>query len=796
MAKRAPRKASKSKGSQKRAKKKRKPSPSKSSSPQDRRKNSNSSTRPEPRASKPNRSSEQGESRRENTRPQGSARSEYFKKLREGGSPSFEESRDFQPRRDRERKRDQERTPDRDRSRDRDRHRGKKGGGFQASRKSKTRSRAHRKGRERVKGEARTLRARVDKTKKGSAFLIFDDRKMEDLYVNRRDAFPFFHGDLLEVHLSPYGELLDFKIIDHRFREITGRYYPQGSFSREKTNRKDRTMEDFSPQSRHGGWVVYERKHAREEIYTQRYVEDAKPGDFVRAKLFFHERGLRNVTCEVIQVYGDVLPPSADIDLIAGEFNLTEFHSTEADAEAREIPQEIPKEEKQNREDLTSLPFITIDGITARDFDDAIYVERGKNSFILWVAIADVSHYVVPGTALDDEAYTRGTSVYFPEKAFHMLPTPLSEGICSLKPKVERLAMVARIEIGPNGNKINTDVFNAVIESKRRATYEEIEQEYKENKDNPEWEFAAHYGLYQVLRAHRSASGALDFDLPEANIICGDDGEPTQIVVRERLESHRLIEMFMVTANEAVTEWAMKRKSPFIYRVHEKPDEEKLEEFKRLCGTVGIQIPDDGLTTPKGLSKALKKLESHPGKAMLHMALLRSMKQAHYTDEHGIHFGLASDAYTHFTSPIRRYPDLIVHRTLKGLIDSSQKAKNTDYAQIAQHCSDRERIATEAERESIRIKQVRYMLKHLGEVFDATIIGIIEKGLFAQISDPYVEGMISRDSMDDDYYQFNEERMIFYGTRKKRTFQIGQKIRVQVTRADLDRRQIDFQLEE
>lgn len=637
---------------------------------------------------------------------------------------------------------------------------------------------------QRYGGEAVTLKATVDKNRKGFGFLIFANRKFEDAFLPPRLAENLFHGDRVEVSLDPEGEILEIQVLEHRFREVVGKYTPHPSGADER-----------------GGWVVYERKRAREEIYVPRVSKGAKADDWVRAKLEFHESGPYPVTAEVTEVFGATLPASADLGMVAAEYNLVEEHSPAAEAEARAFKLEIDS----RREDLRQVPFITIDGETARDFDDAVYVERKGSNFLLWVAIADVSHYVKPGTALDQEAFSRATSVYFPERAFHMLPRALSENLCSLRPHEPRLAMTARIELDRKGKIISTELMDSVIESKRRATYNEIQTEWEQNQNNPKWEFAPHFELYQILRRMRSDRGSLDFDFPEAELKVTPDGEVESLTKRGRFDAHRLIEHFMITANEAVTEWALAREWPFIYRVHEEPAEQALDRFQELAATMGVKVTFSGESLPEMLSDLIRRLENHPAQALLNMALLRSMKQAVYSATHGIHFGLASEAYTHFTSPIRRYPDLIVHRMLRHALhvekgwlkrpgQSELEKLEDELHDAAEHCSYRERIATEAERESIKLKQVRLMTRYLGEEFDAKVIGMVESGLFVEIGEPFVEGMISVESMTDDFYQFNEERMVFYGRRKRRTFQIGDAVKVRLLRADIDRRQIDFGL--
>jgi ribonuclease R len=637
--------------------------------------------------------------------------------------------------------------------------------------------------------EGATLRGSVDKNRKGFAFISFVDRKIEDVFVPPHWADKVFHGDRVEVTVDHRGELKNLKVLEHRFREIVGRF-------------------EAHPTRSDQGWVVYERKRAREEVFVPSVTLGARTGQWVRCGLEFHEEGPFTVTGSVLDVYGEELPATADVGMIAAEYGLVEEHSKEAEAEARSFHLEIPGRDLDGREDLRHVPFITIDGETARDFDDAVYVERRKSGYRLWVAIADVSHYVTPSTALDREALSRGTSVYFPERAFHMLPHALSTHLCSLRPKEPRLAMVCWIDYDRNGRPQDVDVMEAVIESKRRATYTEIAAEFAELGKDPHWQYKPHFELYQLIRKTRSDRGSIDFDLPEADVLVDAQGEPQSIENRERNDAHRLIEEFMIAANEAVTRWMMEMEWPFVYRIHDQPSLASLQKFEALAATVGIHVDlTSAEVDPRTLAEIVRKVQGHAAQDLINMAMLRSLKQAIYSATHGIHYGLASEAYTHFTSPIRRYPDLVVHRLIRWALDvKSGKLKSLkkhereeleeELAEVAEHCSYRERVAAEADREATRLKQVRFMKKRLGEQFEAKVIGVSETGLFMMIPDPYVEGLVPKDSLLDDFFEFNEDKMILFGRRTRKSYRIGDRLMIQVIRADLDRRQIDFALAE
>lgn len=627
------------------------------------------------------------------------------------------------------------------------------------------------------------LKARIDKNRKGFAFLQFETKEFEDAFLNPFEAERFFHGDRVEAIVSEDGDVVEIKILEHRFREVFGRFYQTG-----KT-----------------GMVVYERKKAREELIVVGDTMGAKTRDWVRGTVIYPEgeEGGR-ITCQILQTFGEELPPSADIQMVSAEYNLIEEHSPEAVAEAESFTLDL---DDPHREDLRHVPFITIDGETARDFDDAVYVERNREGgYVLWVAIADVSHYVQPGTALNDEALSRGTSVYFPERAFHMLPRALSENLCSLRPDGPRLTMTSKITYDRNGEKKSVEVMNSLIQSHRRATYNEIQAEADANVGNADWEFRTHYDLYAILRRKKRERGSIDFDLPEAEVKVEPTGEPISIKNRPRLDAHRLIEEFMIAANESVTEWALERQWPFVYRIHDEPARQAIVKFQELCAHYEIPFRLDEANLADSLNQVIQSIAGHPAQIVLNMALLRSMAQAHYSPVHGIHFGLASEAYTHFTSPIRRYPDLVVHRMLKLALEFEREKKRLsdvereeieqELAEITEHCSYRERLASDAERESIKLKQARIMMPEIGNEFDAKVNGMLEAGLFASINDPFVEGFISQETMTDDFYSYNEERQLFIGRRTKKTYRVGDPIRVRVDRVDLDLRRIELSLAE
>jgi len=627
--------------------------------------------------------------------------------------------------------------------------------------------------------------ATVEKNRRGFAFLVFDSARISDQFLSPRSARDYFHGDRVEVKFSDSKKIKSIKVIEHRFKEIFGRFNPEV------------IMAFRSKNTTYSGFVNYEYKFISESIYVPRAPSHLKAGDWVRIKLKFNEEADSEhehlVTGEVVESFGQELAAKTDVLRIATEFNLKESHSSAAIKEAEKLKFEF----LTNREDLTGVPFITIDGDDARDFDDAIFVERDGRGYTLWVAISDVGEYIKEDSALDCEAKERGCSVYFPERAFHMLPAFIAEGLCCLRPQETRLALVAKINFDEHAKRTDMDIFEAVIKCKRRATYNEIQKEYLSNINNKQWEFAPHFELYKLLKKMKQERGALDFDLPEASIELDKDCEPQKIEKLERFDSHKLIEEFMIAANEAVTNWVLIKDYPFIFRVHAEPDLMALERFGILARCFGLKIKVNSLKSVLGISKLLKSLSSNESEEILNMAMLRSLKQARYSAVHDIHYGLASTAYTHFTSPIRRYPDLIVHRILKSIINDTKVERNEEkklhkkLEELAEHCSYRERIAMEAERSAKKLKQVRFVKKCLGNEYAGKIIGMNTAGFFVQVDTPFIEGFVSRETLNDDFY-FNEDKMLFVGKRSGRKFKLGQILNIQAVRADTDRKEVEF----
>lgn len=507
------------------------------------------------------------------------------------------------------------------------------------------------------------------------------------------------------------------------------------------------------------------------------------------------------------QDLGNKNAPGVDILAIVYRHGIPTEFPDEVLAEASQIPAEVQPAEKQGRRDLTAQNFVTIDGETSKDFDDAVVAWKLPNgNYHLGVSIADVAHYVKAGSALDKEAYERGTSTYLTDRVLPMLPERLSNGICSLNPNAERLTMTCEMEIDLQGNVVKHEIFPAVIKSAARMTYTAVNQILDDHDESVRAQYADltpmfdQMGeLHHILWKMRHRRGAIDFDEPEAKIIVDDEGHPTDIEVRERGTSERMIESFMLAANETVAKHYYQLHVPFLYRVHETPDSEKIKSFYEFINNIGVVAKGDTENVkPRMLQAILAKIEDQPVEPVVQIMMLRSMKQAKYADQLLGHFGLAAKYYTHFTSPIRRYPDLMVHRLVHWYMENgtSEKAQDKfrdELDEIATHSSNRERRSIDAERDTDDLKKAEYMLPYVGQQFDAVVSSVTKFGLFVELPNT-VEGLIHISTMEDDYYNFVESYLAMVGEHTKKTYRIGQPVRVTLTDVDMDQSQINFKL--
>lgn len=508
----------------------------------------------------------------------------------------------------------------------------------------------------------------------------------------------------------------------------------------------------------------------------------------------------------VTKVIGHKNDPGMDILSIVIAQGIPTAFPEDVQTASEEVPDKISEEDLIGRRDLRDQQIVTIDGADAKDLDDAVTVRKLDNgNYFLGVHIADVSYYVTENGLLDKEAFERGTSVYLTDRVIPMIPQRLSNGICSLNPQVPRLTMSCEMEIDSNGTIVHHEIFQSVIQTTERMTYTAVNEILAEENAETTKRYQALVPmfqlmkeLHQILEARRNQRGAINFEDREAKILVDPEGHPLDIELRERGVGERLIESFMLAANETVAEHFNRLKLPFIYRIHEQPKEEKMQRFFDFAAALGILVKGTKNTiTPKDLQQVIQEVENKPEAAVINTMLLRSMQQARYSEDNYGHYGLAAEYYTHFTSPIRRYPDLIVHRLIRSYGQDQSETVKEKWAEslpeIADHSSKMERRAVEAEREVDSMKKAEYMAEKVGEEFDGIISSVTKFGIFIELPNT-VEGMIHLNELKQDYFHFIENQLALVGERTRQTFKIGQKVRVKVTKSDPVTREIDFEL--
>jgi ribonuclease R len=531
-------------------------------------------------------------------------------------------------------------------------------------------------------------------------------------------------------------------------------------------------------------------------------------GKVIAVEVSRYGTALSSPEAQIVNIMGDPNDPEVQAQSIIFRFGLSASFPAEVEREAKESSYSSSPQDLAARTDLREFPIVTIDGENARDFDDAVYVRKQGETYELYVSIADVAHYVAPDTALDQEAYARSTSVYFPDRAIPMLPEALSNGICSLKPREDRLTKTVCIEFNAKGDVIRSRFFNSVIRSHERMTYTDVRRILVDH--DPEClarysalvdEFKRMEELALLLYERRRARGNLDFDLPEAEIILDLQGLPENIVRAERNIAHRMIEEFMIAANEAVARHLSEKDFPTLYRVHEGPDQDALETLAPFLLSLGYRLPEKKENiAPLEIQRLLESARGKPEERVVNRVLLRSMKQAIYQPENIGHFGLASKCYTHFTSPIRRYPDLIVHRVLDRVMNDDKLKPNARedllryLQQAGEHTSGRERHAMDAEREMVDLKKAQFMQNRIGEEFTGFINSLANFGFFVELDDYFIEGLVKLSSLTDDDYDYYEKEYVIKGRRYGKKFRLGDNVRVRVARINAFRSEIDFEL--
>ncbi len=626
---------------------------------------------------------------------------------------------------------------------------------------------------------------------------------MNDVYVNGKDIDGAMHGDKVIVRVGraagpraskPHGR---------------GRARKDGRTKGEIIRVLERAHKDiigYFAKGRNFSYVEPVDERISQHIYIDHADSlGAEPGQIVTAEITEYPSYHKSPEGRITEIIGSRGDRGLDTELLIRKHGLASEFASSVTKAAERPAAKIPKSELKRRKDLRDEPMVTIDGADAKDFDDAVSIElTEKGNYMLGVHIADVSYYVRPGSPLDDEAYRRATSIYLEDRVLPMLPERLSNDLCSLKEDEDRLAMTVKMELDPKGKLIDHEIFESVIRVNHRMTYDDafaiLEGDEKVAKKCSDMvsDLRTMNGLARTLRARRMAHGSLDFNFPEARATFDSEGEVVDIVLQKHTVAHELIEEFMLKTNEAVACHVTDRAVPMMYRIHETPDPDKMSLFREFLASLGYQLRESDSLKPRGLQKISRQARGKAEESLISYLMLRSLKMARYSPENLGHFGLASEFYTHFTSPIRRYPDLVVHRILKTLAQGGADLVEKEYSEhlerISDHCSTRERAATEAERESLQTKQMIFMSDKIGDEFDGRITGVHSYGLFVELTEFLAEGLIHVSSLDDDYYIFMEEKHCLLGEHTGRSFRLGDEIRVQVVKVDLDRRRMDFVL--
>lgn len=573
---------------------------------------------------------------------------------------------------------------------------------------------------------------------------------------------------------------------------------------------QQRIVGTFEAGSKGYGFVVADDKKIAKDIFISREnTKGAVTGHKVVVEITDYGEDRRNPEGRVIEILGHINDPGVDILSVIRRYELAVEFPEEVYAEIEHLGTEVAEADKKGREDLRDLLTITIDGADAKDLDDAVSLKRlGNGNFELGVHIADVSHYVRENTALDKEAYARGTSVYLVDRVIPMLPHKLSNGICSLNPHVDRLALSCLMEVNGRGEVVSHRILESVINSDYRMTYTAVREILEDGAPALLEQYAEILPmledmeeLRQILGEKRRKRGSVNFDLPESKIILDENGKPIDIKPYEKSIATNMIEEFMLVCNETIAENSFWQEMPFMYRSHQEPDEDKLEKMEQFLRGFGYYLrKKDGEIHPRELQKVLQKAEETDEERIITRMVLRSMMQARYTAENGGHFGLAAKYYCHFTSPIRRYPDLEIHRMIKKMLHGELDEKASAYYRRkmpdwAKHCSKQERVAEDAERDTDALKKVEFMEDKVGQIYEGIISGVTNWGIYVELPNT-IEGMVALSQMDDDYYEFDEKKMLVFGKRTKKSYRLGDKVVVSVAKVDRMMGTIDFVFEE
>ncbi|WP_077327949.1 ribonuclease R [Virgibacillus siamensis] len=637
------------------------------------------------------------------------------------------------------------------------------------------------------------IRGRIQMHAKGFAFLIPDDENQADIYIHHSDMGSAMNNDTVLVRLEkqsndgnrPEGTVI--RILERATHQIVGTFENNRSFGFVVADDKRIPNDIFIPKGAFGGAVTGHKVI----VHITKYPEAGKSAEG-----------------EIIYILGHKNDPGIDILSIIHKNGIKLDFPEEVMDQAANTPEEIEPDELENRVDRRDEMIVTIDGADAKDLDDAVSVKKMDNgNYMLGVYIADVSYYVEQDTPIDKEAFERGTSVYLVDRVIPMIPHRLSNGICSLNPQVDRLTLGCEMEISPKGEVINHDIFQSVIKTNERMTYKDVNKILVDHDDEVREKYQELVPMFEqmeklasILRGKRMGRGAIDFDFKEAQVLVDENGKASDVVLRERSVAERLIEEFMLAANETVAEHFHWMDVPFIHRIHQDPDEGKLQHFFEFIAGLGYSVKGTANEIhPQALQKVIEAVKGKPEEMIVSKLMLRSMQQAKYDPQSIGHFGLATEYYTHFTSPIRRYPDLTVHRLIRTyLIDKKMDPQTIKYwkehmPEIARHTSEMERAAVDAERETDDLKKAEYMQDKIGEEFTGVISSVTNFGLFVELENT-VEGLVHVSYLTDDYYHFDERSYAMIGERTGNIYRIGDELDVRVVKVNLDERIVDFEL--
>ncbi len=647
------------------------------------------------------------------------------------------------------------------------------------------------------------VRGRIVGHPDGFGFMVPDEGG-DDLFLSPRQMRAVFHGDRVVARVTGIDqrgrrEGAVVEVLERNTPRAVGRIYFEGGVSFVTPDNKRITQDIQIPRGDTGG---------------------ARNGQFVCAEIV-EQPTLRNMPIgRVVEVIGDHMAPGMEIDVAIRAHDVPLQWPQAVQDEIRHLTEEVPKTARRGRVDLRATPLVTIDGADSRDFDDAVFCEKTPRGWRLLVAIADVCWYVRPGTALDAEAQLRGNSVYFPERVIPMLPEILSNGLCSLNPEVDRLCMVCDLSVNREGKVTRSRFYDAVMRSHARLTYDEVARLLVEGDGRPGERHEALmpmleslYGLYKVLRTSREQRGAIDFETVETQIVFGDDRKIERIVAVERNDAHKIIEECMIAANVCAARFLTRHKLPTLYRVHEGPKPEKLVDLREFLGELGLSLGGGAKPEAADYARLLQTIQPRPDAHLIQTVLLRSLSQARYSPDNVGHFGLAHQEYLHFTSPIRRYPDLLVHRGIRYVLKKQQAEQEERKATaktlaaggaaryehdpmqaFGDQCSATERRADEATRDAVDWLKCEYMLDKIGAEYDGVISGVTLFGIFVELKDIFVEGLVHVTALHNDYYHFDPAGHRLLGERTGRIYRLADAVRVKVVRVDLDDRKIDFEL--